>query len=103
MATTGRRRGARSSCGFLPRISPTENSPQDARSLQVARPALPAFFAGSEKLRPVEKPVRPFEHRDERRAVGRMRDMDVAARSPHEVTRAATAFRVLQRSFEHKS
>jgi hypothetical protein len=31
-----------------------------------------------------------------------MRDMDVAARSPHEVTRANAAFRVFQRSFEHE-
>jgi hypothetical protein len=28
--------------------------------------------------------------------------MDVAARSPHEVTRANAAFRVVQRSFEHE-
>jgi len=31
-----------------------------------------------------------------------MRDMDVAARSPHEVTRSTAAFRVFQRSFEHE-
>jgi hypothetical protein len=38
----------------------------------------------------------------ERRSVGRMRNMDVAARSPHEVTRANAALRIFQRSFKHE-
>src|SRR5205085_95768 len=64
--------------------------------------ALPAIFNRSEKFRSVEKAVRAIEHRDERRAVGSMRDMDVAARSPHEVARATAPFSVFQRSFEHE-
>ena len=42
------------------------------------------------KLRAVEKPIRPVEDRQERRAVGRVGDVDVAARPPHEI--AGTAF-----------
>src|SRR5947209_19646242 len=64
--------------------------------------ALSAFLNGSEKFRSIEKAVRAIEHGDERRAVGSMRDMDVAARSPHEVARATAPFRVFQRSFEHE-
>src|SRR6202171_6807284 len=63
---------------------------------------LHAFFGGREKFGPIEKAVRAIEYGDERRSVGSMRDMDVAARSPHEVTRSTTAFRVFQRSFEHE-
>jgi hypothetical protein len=66
-----------------------------------ATPVLPAFFS-SKKLRSIEKTVRTVEYRDERRSVGSMRDMDVAARSPHEVTCANAAFRIFQRSFEHE-
>src|ERR1700687_2418583 len=63
---------------------------------------LHAFFGGREKFSPIEKAVRAVEYGDERRSIGSMRDMDVAARSPHEVTRSTTAFRVFQRSFEHE-
>jgi hypothetical protein len=45
------------------------------------------------KLRPVEKPVRPIEDRNEGRSVRRMRDMDVAARPPHEVACTAAPIR----------
>src|SRR6266849_7957116 len=63
---------------------------------------LHAFFGGCEKFGSVEKAVRTVEYGDERRSIGSMRDMDVAARSPHEVTRSTAAFRVFQRSFEHE-
>src|SRR5258708_9483860 len=64
---------------------------------------LPAFFRGSEKFGSIEKAVRTVEYRDERRAVGSMRDMDVAAGSPYEVTRSTAPLRVFQRPFEHES
>ena len=67
-----------------------------------ATPVLSAFFGGSEKLRTIEKAVRTVEYGDEHRSVGSMRDMDVAARSPHEVTRSNAALRIFQRSFEHE-
>src|SRR5580704_18100010 len=72
-----------------------------ARDLRKFPPASPAFF-GSKKLRAVEKAVRTVEYGEEHRSVGRMRDMDVAARSPHEVTRANAAFRIFQRSLQHE-
>jgi hypothetical protein len=54
-------------------------------------PVLPPFLGGSEKLRTIEKAVRAVEYGDERRSVGTMRDMDVAARPPHEITRSSRA------------
>src|SRR6478736_1760423 len=54
------------------------------------------------KLRPVEKPVRTHEHGQKRRAARRMRDVDVAARPPHEIARAAAPLGVFQKTFEHK-
>ena len=50
-----------------------------------------ALLRGGEEFRPVEEAVRAIEHRDEGRAVGRMRDMDIAAGPPDKIARAAAA------------
>src|SRR5580693_756460 len=60
-----------------------------------------ALSAGGEKLRPVEKAVRAVEYREKHRALGRMGDVDVAARPPHEVAGTAHPFGVFQRSLQH--
>src|SRR5216683_4974629 len=61
-----------------------------------------AFFGGGEKFRSIEKAVRTVEYGDENGSVRSMRDMDVAARPPHEVTCCNAALGVFQRSFEHE-
>src|ERR1044072_2168028 len=63
--------------------------------------ALYALFSG-EKLRSIEKAVRAVEYGEEHRTVRSMRDMDIAARPPHEVTRTTAALRIFQRTFEHE-
>ena len=70
------------------RRHPHPSPPASGRGSK-SHPAPTFVLSRSEKLRAIEKPVRAIEHGEERRAVGRMRDMDVAARPPHEVTRAS--------------
>jgi hypothetical protein len=51
---------------------------------------------------PSKKRFGRLKYRDERRAMGSVCDVDVAARPPHEVTRATAALGVFQRSFQHE-
>ena len=52
-----------------------------------------AFPGGREKFGAIEKAVRAVEDGEEHSAIGRMCDMDVAARPPHKITCAYATFR----------